>query len=78
MSTTTTNGTAAPGAGKKGFGCLPCILCGQEATVRLDLDDCGTFTCGECEERFTAADVREHLAKWSRVLRWIESAPGGE
>lgn len=74
---TTTTAPEAP-AVKRGFGNLPCILCGQEATVRLDLDDCGTFTCTECEESFTAADVATHLAKWRRVLDWICTAPVAE
>jgi hypothetical protein len=72
--TTATAASVNGAAAKKGFGCLPCIRCGQEATVRLDLDDCATFTCGECEESWTADELREHLAKWQRVLAWVDAA----
>lgn len=60
---------------KRGFGPLPCILCGAEGTIRLDLDDVANLTCAECEESFTPADVRAFMAKWAPVLAWIETAP---
>jgi hypothetical protein len=76
--TTTTAGVNGAAAARKGFGWLACLRCGQEATVRLDLDDCATFTCGECEESFTADEVREHLARWQKVLAWCAMAPAAE
>ncbi len=63
---------------KRGFGALPCILCGQEATITLDLDDCAVFRCPECVNDFSADDVRDHAAKWARVIAWIETAPKAE
>lgn len=60
---------------KRGFGTLPCILCGADCSISLDLDDCDTFRCGECEETFTASDVRNMLQMWGKVLAWVETAP---
>lgn len=63
--------TPAP---RKGFGLLPCPLCGQpEVIVRLDLDDLKSCTCGECEESFDLDDVREWIGKWSRVLKTVDA-----
>jgi transcription elongation factor Elf1 len=74
--TPTTNAPATLALNKpKGFGPLPCIRCGQEASISLDLDDCSTFRCGECEESFDVCDLREHLARWQRVLAWVDAAP---
>lgn len=69
---------ATTAAVQRGFGALPCILCGEEAALSVDLDDCTTFRCPECENEFTADDVRTHLASWSRVLNWLDSAPVAE
>jgi hypothetical protein len=78
--TATTNGTAAPTtpapAKRSGFGSLPCIRCGQDATISLDLDDCTTFRCAECDDSFDADDVRDHMARWQRVLAWVDARPG--
>jgi transcription elongation factor Elf1 len=63
---------------KKGFGYLPCPLCGAEATVSVDLDDLDTFRCGECDDTFTAYDLRERMEKWQKVLGWLDSAPTRE
>jgi transposase-like protein len=60
---------------KKGFGYLPCPLCGAEATVSVDLDDLANFECHECDENFTADDLRERMARWSAVLSWLDAAP---
>lgn len=53
----------------------PCIKCGEEATVRLDLSDLDAFTCSSCDAEFTADDVRAFVAEWAKVLSWIDSAP---
>jgi hypothetical protein len=58
-----------------GFGPLRCPVCGQEATVSLDLDDLQTFRCGECDDTFSADDVRIMIADWKRVLDWIALSP---
>jgi hypothetical protein len=62
---------------KTGFK-APCIKCGEEATVRLDLSDLDSFVCCSCDAEFTTADVRATLAEWQRVLSWIEAAPVAE
>ena len=78
-----TTATSAPAlsiapapAAQRGFGHLPCPLCGeQECVMRLDLDDLEHLTCGSCEESFTLDDVRAWVARWSRVLDWVDAAP---
>ncbi len=80
---TQTNGThtAQAPAKAKGFGHLRCPLCGEEATITLDLDDCANMTCPECGDSFTADHVREMIdaaAKWRKVLAWLDAAPAQE
>jgi hypothetical protein len=75
------NTTAAPAgtgsaASPRGFGYLPCPRCGEEASIRIDLDDLDTFTCQECDNDFTLDTVRNLIDRWQRVLAWIDRAPG--
>jgi hypothetical protein len=61
---------------RRGFPDVHCLRCGNaDAAVSLDLHDVCTFRCAECEEEWTAADVRAQLNGWEAVLRWVESAP---
>lgn len=61
-------------ATERGFN-VTCIRCGNaDATVTLNLDDCDTFRCTECEEEWSVEDVREHVIFWARVIKWVESA----
>jgi transcription elongation factor Elf1 len=54
---------------------LPCPKCGEaEASMSLNLAD-GTFTCQECECEVTAEEVRGIIAKWRKVLAWVDAAP---
>jgi hypothetical protein len=62
----------------RGFGELPCILCGQTCLIRVDLDDLSLFTCAECGQEFNVEDVRAHAAAWQRVLAWLDAAPAVE
>lgn len=61
---------------------LKCILCHEEDTIALDLDDGSTFRCRECGDEFTMDTLREHLSElhvmihqWQVVLAWIATAP---
>ena len=75
MTTATASPKLAPTpAVKRGFR-LNCIRCGERASLALDLDDCDTFRCPECEADFGAAEVREMIAEWQRALAWIDQAP---
>jgi transcription elongation factor Elf1 len=62
----------------RGFGNLPCIHCGEEAVVSIDLND---FTgeealrCNECEATYSLESVKGVMAKWAPVLAWLETAP---
>jgi uncharacterized protein (DUF983 family) len=70
----TTPTCSTPTPVSRGF-VLPCPKCGNaESCISLHLDDCETFTCRECDEEFTADDVRDLIAKWGKVLAWIDAA----
>lgn len=58
-----------------GFGQLPCIKCGEEATIWFALDDCDLMRCAECESKFTREEVANVLDKWRQVLAWLGTAP---
>lgn len=75
MTTATASPKLAPApAAKRGFS-LTCLSCGQQASITLDLDDCHTFHCPDCENEFTADDVRQVIGEWQRVLSWLDLAP---
>lgn len=66
---------AAMGPPAKGWGTLPCPCCGeQQASITLDLTDCESFHCADCDADFSAADVRVFLQRWTQVLWWLDSA----
>jgi hypothetical protein len=58
----------------RGFA-VKCIHCAEESTVRLDVHDVHTFHCGSCDNEFTADDVRAEMARWTKLLAWLDSAP---
>jgi uncharacterized Zn finger protein len=58
---------------------LPCPTCGEEqATITLSLADCETLHCEDCGSDYTLDDVRSLIARWQRVLAWVEQAPRAE
>jgi uncharacterized protein (DUF983 family) len=57
----------------KGFA-VRCIRCGQEECIRLNVNNLDTFSCSACDEDFTADDVRTELARWARLLAWLDTA----
>jgi transcription elongation factor Elf1 len=60
---------------KRGF-LLPCPCCGEEAAgISLNLGDGETFTCGECETEFTTEHIRDFIAKWTKILAWVDAMP---
>ena len=55
---------------------LPCPCCGEEnATITLNLADAESLVCQDCEADFTVDQVRAFIAKWGRLLAWIETMP---
>jgi transposase-like protein len=53
---------------------LPCPCCGEEEVeIALNLSDLHTFTCTSCATEFSAAYVRDVIAKWSKVLRGLDA-----
>ena len=58
-----------------GFGMLPCLRCGEEVAITLDLDDCCTFRCPECNADFTVDEVQTTMNLWAEVLTWLDTAP---
>lgn len=80
MSATATlplNTPVAQTAAAESKGCLlPCPHCGEtDASITLNLADGESFTCLECENDFTAADVRSFIARWTRLLTWLDGMP---
>jgi hypothetical protein len=70
MTTTTTP--------SRGFGQLPCPLCGAWNTLSIELSELtkgDACKCLECDEQFGLGDVRARLAAWQRVLAWVDAAP---
>lgn len=56
--------------------CPKCAVLG--GIIRLDLDDAETFSCDDCDETFTADDVRDLVDAargWERMLAWVEKCP---
>ncbi len=43
--------------------------------MRLDVHDLHTFTCTSCDAEFTADSVRSEMARWVKLLAWLDSAP---
>jgi transcription elongation factor Elf1 len=58
----------------KGFA-VRCLHCGQEESIRIDAHDLHNFTCSSCDAEFTADDVRAEMARWGKLLAWLDSAP---
>lgn len=55
---------------------LPCPCCGEEqAAIMLSLADMESCRCEECSTDFTLTDVKDLIAKWTKVIAWVESAP---
>lgn len=59
----------------RGFEGVSCLLCGAEGSVSVNLDRVTTFRCSECSDEWDAEGVREAIAAWTRVLRWVSLAP---
>ena len=63
------------------FAALPCIKCGENCCIGLDLDDLTTFRCRECENQFTREEVESivtiwdfSIGPWGYCLAWIDLA----
>ncbi len=68
--------TAAPVA--RGFLGLPCLYCSDTDCVTLDLSDMSgeeALACGQCDTKFSLADVQAKLDAWLPVLAWTALAP---
>lgn len=62
---------------------MPCPRCGNGEvgiSVRLDCLDGGddAFECEQCSETFSISDIENLIAKWSKLLSWIDAAPDME
>ncbi len=58
----------------RGFGLLPCPLCGATTCIAVDLDDLDTFHCSQCGDEFDTERVSDFMSKWTPVLHWIGNA----
>ncbi|VTU00979.1 unnamed protein product [Gemmataceae bacterium] len=43
--------------------------------MSLELDDCDTLRCQECDESYSVADVEAVVACWSKLLPWLRTHP---
>jgi hypothetical protein len=59
----------------RGWGELPCPRCLADASIRVGLDNLFEFTCTECDEVFSTADLDNLIAAWTPVLAWLRQAP---
>ena len=56
---------------------LPCPRCGAaDANISVALNDPDTFTCHECDAEFSRGDIEAIMARWVKVLGWIDTMPG--
>lgn len=76
--TTATVNAPATGTPIRGWAGVPCVKCVALDSLRMDVGEVTSFVCNQCDESFTADDVREAVAavaKWAPLLKWIELAP---
>jgi hypothetical protein len=59
-----------------------CPLCGEpHANLSLNLwciDEDAAVTCRECDGEFSLAQVRDVVARWTKLLAWIDAIPAME
>jgi hypothetical protein len=67
-------GTLNPAPKARGFPGLRCLLCGEEDTLRLDLENL-SLSCGANDCEIEPAEVRSLIALWQKLLAWLETAP---
>jgi hypothetical protein len=54
---------------------LHCIMCGEDVTIRVDLDDGHALTCTGCDSEYTTDDVERVIGEWREILPWLKSHP---
>jgi len=57
---------------------VPCPCCGEEIaniSVNLYALDGDAFTCHECGADFTIDTVRTLIARWTKLLAWLDTVP---
>lgn len=57
-----------------GFRCPLCGVSGEDTAIRLNLDDCESFCCGDCNEEFTVADIEAQITVGKRLIAMAASA----
>ena len=72
---------AAPMGAQRGC-LLPCPRCGEpDANIALELAEDDLFTCHDCQQEFTAPQLRALAERRAPVLAWLDLRPaaqGGE
>ena len=56
-----------------GLGEIRCIKCGCDASLRLRLDDLDTIECPECNDDFSAEELRQALKGLRRLLAVVDA-----
>ncbi len=76
MSTATeTNGTPKTSRPRKAGFAHRCPMCGASDSLKVELADVASLSCGECGDETSPAMIRRLIAEWEQALAWLESAP---
>lgn len=59
----------------RGFSELPCPKCGEQDAITVNLYDVEDLHCSECDTDFSLQEIRELLAAWGPVVKWLDTAP---
>lgn len=57
---------------------LPCLRCGEEGTVKIDLADLTgeeSITCTACDQSYGVPAVLDVVRRWTPCLAWLAAAP---
>jgi Zn ribbon nucleic-acid-binding protein len=56
---------------------LTCPGCGEENTLRMDLETLDLLSCSSCENNMYVSEQVKQAQMWLRLSRWIEGAKAG-
>jgi uncharacterized protein (DUF983 family) len=57
---------------------VACPRCFGRGNVYAEVGDTDNLWCRECDDSFTATQMRALVEEWGPLLRWLEAAPRRE
>lgn len=54
---------------------LPCLRCGEECVIQVDVSDGESCQCCGCGAEFRASEIRAIHAAWIPFLAWLDDHP---